>query len=653
MFTLKKDIPQLYQWDSNVKLIVEDDRINQVQFSQRFSQTAVCVKVENGECFIPNEFLQSYYDIFAYACIVDNDGQVCEFSEMFTVFARPKPDNYIYTPTEILTLKHIEDELNKKFEALAKEIEDDMETAVRIRPQELTEEEKSQARKNIGAISSEEDRGAYYITITEDENGYISDRTFDDISHAINNNLFPYIIYNLGVYPLISIANETLIFGGVLDKSFTEIKIMSDNSITINSHNYSPDWEDQEYDDGFIKNRTHGKVVYKCDTEEKVPTSILGARELTDSQETYLQSIGANTESSKELSFVLPGYDVFYDRMSNEYDYDNYEPPNESNTKIQIAIQDSSGIITSNPSFTVSEIKTNDIIYGWSFNFTDGGFAENYLKCIVMLIKNVPYNGHIQKGIWLPNYTGSPKKGYACKIEYTCIKKLEKKYIPDLGNSLPDGGTTGQVLTKNSDADGDAGWKEAYTYVLPVATAETLGGVKIGNGISIAEDGTISTAGGATESEWKVLIDHTVTEEEAADNIQWWSTDGTDVNGNNVNAKELLVQLKTVTTGSGNIIFQAYKYNQQNMNYLYNSATASPIANNSTYAFLCRMHDTTNVSGERNIEWAFYKNTNTTYSDRVAQGLKSSTNIINGINIRINVGETGLQSGSTIKAYWR
>lgn len=466
MFTLKKDIPQLYQWDSNVKLIVKDDRINQVQFSQRFSRTAACVKVENGECFIPNEFLQSYYDIFAYACIVDNDGQVCEFSEMFTVFARPKPDNYIYTPTEILTLKHIEDELNKKFEALAKEIEDDMKTAVRTGPQELTEEEKSQARKNIGAISSEEDRGAYYVTITEDENGYISDRTFDDISHAINNNLFPYVIYNLSIYPWISIANETLVFGGILDKSFTEIKIMSDNNIAINSHNYSPDWEDQEYDDGFIKNRTHGKVVYKCDTEEKVPTSILGARELTDSQETYLQSIGANTESSKELSFVLPGYDVFYDRMSNEYDYDNYEPPNESNTKIQIAIQDSSGIITSNPSFTVSEIKTNDIIYGWSFNFTDGGFAENYLKCIVMLLKNVPYNGHIRKGIWLPNYTGSPKKGYACKIEYTCIKKLEKKYIPDLGNSLPDGGTTGQVLTKNSNDDGDAGWSTLEPFVI-------------------------------------------------------------------------------------------------------------------------------------------------------------------------------------------
>lgn len=461
MFTLKKDIPQLYQWDSNVKLIVEDDRINQVQFSQRFSRTAACVKVENGECFIPNEFLQSYYDIFAYACIVDNDGQVCEFSELFTVFARPKPDNYIYTPTEIITFKRIEDELNKKFEALVKEIEDDMETAVRTRPQELTEEEKSQARKNIGAISSEEDRGAYCITITEDGNGYISDRTFDDISNALNNNLFPYAIHNSNVYPLISNANGTLIFGGVLDQSFTEIKIISDNSISVNSHNYSPDWEAQEYDDGFIKNRTHGKIVYKCDTKEKVPTSISGARELTDSQETYLQSIGANTESSKELSFVLPGQDVFYDKMSNEYDYDNYEPPNESNTKIKIAMQDSSGITTATPSFTVSEIKANDILYGWSFNFTDGGFAENYLKCIIILLKNVPHNGYIRKGIWLPNYTGSPKKGYACKIEYTCIKKLEKAYISDLGNSLPDGGTTGQVLTKNSNADGDAGWKDS------------------------------------------------------------------------------------------------------------------------------------------------------------------------------------------------
>ena len=170
MFALKKDIPQLYQWDSNVKLIVEDDRINQVQFSQRFSRTAVCVKVENGECFIPNELLQSYCDIFAYACIVDIDGQVCEFSEMFTVFARPKPDNYIYTPTEIFTFKRIEDDLNKKFEALAKEIEDDTKTAVLYTEQTLTDEQKTQALENIGGLSKNQgiDNSGKFLGIGED-----------------------------------------------------------------------------------------------------------------------------------------------------------------------------------------------------------------------------------------------------------------------------------------------------------------------------------------------------------------------------------------------------------------------------------------------------------------------------------------------------
>lgn len=434
MFTLKKDIPQLYQWDSNIKLIVEDDRINQVQFSQRFSQTAVCVEVENGECFIPNEFLQSYYDIFAYACVVDDDGQVCEYSEMFSVYARPKPDNYIYTPTEILNLKHIEDELNKKFEALAKEVNSDMETAVRTRPQELTEEEKSQARKNIGAISSDEDRGAYYITITKNGDTYTADKTFKEINEAIKNNLFPYVKLSANVFPLVGDFSDiigVLTFGASYNNVTYEIVIAFDDQVMVAEVDNSPNWDAQLYDGGYIENRTHGKVIYKSDTEEKNPDSFYGSRQLTDSQESYLQSIGANTESSKELSFVLPQNDVNFDKMAEEYDYDNYEPPSEDNTEIQIAIQDSSGIITATPSFTVSEIKVNDVLYGWSFNFTDNGFAENYLKCVVMLLKNVPYNGYIRRGIWLPNYTGSPKKGYGCKITYECIKKVNRKYLPE------------------------------------------------------------------------------------------------------------------------------------------------------------------------------------------------------------------------------
>ena len=84
--------------------------------------------------------------------------------------------------------------------------------------------------------------------------------------------------------------------------------------------------------------------------------------------------------------------------------------------------------------------------------------------------------------------------------------------LPGSGG-VPDGGTTGQVLTKNSNADGDAGWKEPYTYVLPAATAQTLGGVKIGDGINIAEDGTISSEGGGSASA-VLYTEQTLTDEQ-------------------------------------------------------------------------------------------------------------------------------------------
>lgn len=100
------------------------------------------------------------------------------------------------------------------------------------------------------------------------------------------------------------------------------------------------------------------------------------------------------------------------------------------------------------------------------------------------------------------------------ELEETELNGEIENLIPSSsGVSLPSGGTTGQVLTKNSDADGDAGWKEPYTYILPAATAQTLGGVKIGNGISIAEDGTISSEGSGSASA-VLYTEQTLTDEQ-------------------------------------------------------------------------------------------------------------------------------------------
>ena len=108
---------------------------------------------------------------------------------------------------------------------------------------------------------------------------------------------------------------------------------------------------------------------------------------------------------------------------------------------------------------------------------------------------------------------------------------------------MPDGGTTGQVLTKNSNADGDAGWKEPYTYVLPAATAETLGGVKIGDGINIAEDGTISAEGGGGSSEWRKIKDLSVTSEAGVTSISITE----DQDGNSFSLDEVFILIKSET----------------------------------------------------------------------------------------------------------
>ena len=51
------------------------------------------------------------------------------------------------------------------------------------------------------------------------------------------------------------------------------------------------------------------------------------------------------------------------------------------------------------------------------------------------------------------------------------------------------------------------------TYVLPIASADTLGGIKVGAGLSISEQGTLSATGGGTADavEWKNVLDKPTT----------------------------------------------------------------------------------------------------------------------------------------------
>lgn len=151
MFQLADGRQHVYQWDINVKLLLDEsnESADEVHFSARFSRISLSVEVVHTEdssyVTIPNILLQKPNDIIAYSYITNADGSYTKYDTIIPVIARPKPSGYIYEETEILTWKSLDDKINDLGESTA--------NSVKYTEQELTDEQKAQARANIGAVS--------------------------------------------------------------------------------------------------------------------------------------------------------------------------------------------------------------------------------------------------------------------------------------------------------------------------------------------------------------------------------------------------------------------------------------------------------------------------------------------------------------------
>lgn len=108
MFRLADGRDKLYQWDSNIKLLVDENfgSIDEVHFASRFSRASLAKKivVENSVSYvvIPNILLTKSYDIFVYAYVHGDNGNYTKFEKTFEVISRPKPSGYVYTETDVL-----------------------------------------------------------------------------------------------------------------------------------------------------------------------------------------------------------------------------------------------------------------------------------------------------------------------------------------------------------------------------------------------------------------------------------------------------------------------------------------------------------------------------------------------------------------------
>lgn len=116
MFKIENGKLSFYQWDINQRLIIEDPSITEVHFCNRTSDCALVCAVyeEGGKRFadVPNILLQEDWTIRVYA-YSENTTLI---EENYIVYARTKPDDYIYTETEVKCLEALE----KRVEALEK-----------------------------------------------------------------------------------------------------------------------------------------------------------------------------------------------------------------------------------------------------------------------------------------------------------------------------------------------------------------------------------------------------------------------------------------------------------------------------------------------------------------------------------------------------
>lgn len=117
MFTLEDGREQLYQWDLDRRIIVNDVNICEVHFCNRTSDCSLVVPVYTEDNIvyanIPNILLHDARPIRAYAYC---DDKYTLTEQQFSVKARTQPSDYVYTETDVVRWDVIAESAEKALE---------------------------------------------------------------------------------------------------------------------------------------------------------------------------------------------------------------------------------------------------------------------------------------------------------------------------------------------------------------------------------------------------------------------------------------------------------------------------------------------------------------------------------------------------------
>lgn len=98
----------LWQWDTGRRLRVGSG-VDQIHYQNKGFGLSVDVDVgTDGTAIIPDELLQDCHTLTAYVYVTDDTGAYTMAQQDFAVHKRARPSDYVYTPTDQMTLQTIQ-----------------------------------------------------------------------------------------------------------------------------------------------------------------------------------------------------------------------------------------------------------------------------------------------------------------------------------------------------------------------------------------------------------------------------------------------------------------------------------------------------------------------------------------------------------------
>lgn len=185
-----------WQWDIDREMVVDDPAITELHFCNGRSECSLVCEVKNGRACVPNILLQTAGNIRVYGYVDDHTGTV----KVYRVMPRTKPEDYVYTETEVKRYDALEERLtaleksqgggNVTPEQIQQVVEEYM--AGNPAVDETARQGVAENAEAISQLSEEKADKAYMITLFEELKALIISGDIESavalLDHAILDN---------------------------------------------------------------------------------------------------------------------------------------------------------------------------------------------------------------------------------------------------------------------------------------------------------------------------------------------------------------------------------------------------------------------------------------------------------------------------------